>query len=358
MSPRYVLAIDQGTTSSRAIVFDHAGVIVGSAQRELGQIFPQPGWVEHDAREILRSVRLSVEQALRAAAISGLQLAAIGITNQRETTVVWDRHSGEPIHNAIVWQSRQTSAICDRLRADGHEAMVRERTGLLIDAYFSGTKLAWLLDHVPDARTRAARGELLFGTIDSWLLWNLSADHRHLTDASNAARTLMYDIHARRWCPQLLAMLDVPAGMLPEVRSCSEVYAHTDPNWLGAPVPISGMAGDQQAALFGQACFAPGMAKNTYGTGCFLLMNTAAQAVRSQRGNWTARSNTPWRAACSLPVPPCSGCAMGCDCWITRPSRRPVPSGWSPPMASTACRPSSDSVRPTGAAMRAVPCSD
>ena len=284
MNTRYVLAIDQGTTSSRAIVFDHAGGIVASAQRELGQIFPQPGWVEHDALEILRSVRLTVAEALQAAGISGAQLAAIGITNQRETTVVWDRHSGAPIHHAIVWQSRQSEGVCARMREAGHEVLVRERTGLLIDAYFSASKVRWLLDRVPGAQQRAQRGELLFGTIDSWLLWNLSADRRHATDVSNAARTLLFDIHRLRWCPDLLAAFDVPAAMLPTVRGNSEVYAHTDPDWLGALVPIAGMAGDQQAALFGQACFAPGMAKNTYGTGCFLLLNTGAQAVRSTRG--------------------------------------------------------------------------
>ncbi len=284
MPPRYVLAIDQGTTSSRAVLFDQAGAIVSQAQREFGQIFPQPGWVEHDPREILRTVRLTVAEALRQATIEPQQLVAIGITNQRETTVVWDRRTGEPIHNAIVWQSRQSSGICDRLRASGHEAWVRERTGLLIDAYFSATKVAWILDHVPGARGRAARGELLFGTIDSWLVWNLSRQRAHVTDISNASRTLMFDIHQRRWCPDLLAMLDIPPVMLPTVRSCSEVFAHTDPDWLGATVPISGIAGDQQAALFGQACFEPGMAKNTYGTGCFLLMNTGQQAVHSSRG--------------------------------------------------------------------------
>ncbi|HET7842880.1 MAG TPA: glycerol kinase GlpK [Xanthomonadales bacterium] len=284
MDGKYILAIDQGTTSSRAMLVDHGGRIVGVAQREIEQHFPQPGWVEHDAMEILASVQSTMVEVLSRAHATGAQLAAIGITNQRETTVVWDRATGRPIHRAIVWQSRQTAAICDRLKAGGAEPLVRERTGLVVDAYFSGTKVRWILDHVPGARERAARGELAFGTIDAWLLWNLSDGRAHVTDATNASRTLLYDIHRRRWCPDLLALLDVPASMLPEVRSCSEVYAHTTTQPLGARVPIAGIAGDQQAALFGQGCFSAGMAKNTYGTGCFLLMNTGKQAVRSTHG--------------------------------------------------------------------------
>jgi glycerol kinase len=285
MEKTYLLAIDQGTTSSRALLFDRAGRVVGLAQREFPQVFPQPGWVEHDPREILASVQGTMIEAMTKAGITAAQIAGIGITNQRETTVVWDRRTGQPIHNAIVWQSRQTAAICDQLKADGYADLVRERTGLLIDAYFSGTKVKWILDHVPGARARAERGELLFGTIDTWLLWNLSEDRTHVTDVSNASRTLMYDIHARRWCPDLLRMLDVPAAMLPEVRSSSEVYAHTGAQGqFGRRVPIAGIAGDQQAALFGHACYEPGMAKNTYGTGCFLLMNTGANAVRSGNG--------------------------------------------------------------------------
>ncbi|MCI1710237.1 MAG: glycerol kinase GlpK [Chiayiivirga sp.] len=286
MNPkRFILAIDQGTTSSRAVLVDVAGAIVGVAQREFTQHFPQPGWVEHDPREILASVQSSMVDVLARAHVDPAQLAAIGITNQRETTVLWDRRSGEPIHRAIVWQSRQSASICARWESEGLEPLVRERTGLVLDAYFSASKIRWLLDTVPGARERAARGELLFGTIDTWLLWNLSGQRVHATDASNAARTLLYDIHARRWCPELLRAFDIPAAMLPEVRSCSEVYAHTDANGvLGRRVPIAGIAGDQQAALFGQACFAPGMAKVTYGTGCFLLMHTGKQAVRSQHG--------------------------------------------------------------------------
>jgi glycerol kinase len=285
MEPTYILALDQGTTSSRAMLFDRNGAIAGIAQREFPQIFPQPGWVEHNPRDILASVLTTMTEVLTTAHIGPAQIAGIGITNQRETTVVWDRHTGEAIHNAIVWQSRQTSAICDRLKAEGHEALVREQTGLLIDAYFSGTKVRWILDHVPGAQERAERGDLLFGTIDSWLIWNLSANHTHVTDYTNASRTLMYDIHRKCWSPELLRMLDIPEAMLPEVRSCSEIYAHTAArHFFGREVPICGVAGDQQAALFGQACFEPGMAKNTYGTGCFVLMNTGEKAVASENG--------------------------------------------------------------------------
>jgi len=285
LEKQYILAIDQGTTSSRAMLFDRAGRVAGTAQREFRQIFPQPGWVEHDPHEILASVRTTVADVLAAAQIDGGALAGIGITNQRETTVVWDRHTGQPIHNAIVWQSRQSLAICERLEADGYASLVREKTGLLIDAYFSGSKIRWILDHVDGARARAERGDLLFGTIDSWLIWNLTGGKLHVTDVSNAARTLLFDIHARCWDDELLRMLDIPRCMLPKVRSCSEVYGHTvATHAFPAGVPISGVAGDQQAALFGQACFEPGMAKNTYGTGCFMLMHTGAVAVPSRHG--------------------------------------------------------------------------
>ena len=285
MTDTYILAIDQGTTSSRAMLFDRNGAVVGVAQREFEQIFPRPGWVEHDPREILASVQTTAIEVMTKAQISASQIAGIGITNQRETTVVWDKHTGQAIHNAIVWQSRQTAAICDQLKADGYEQLVRDRTGLLIDAYFSGTKVKWILDNVEGAREKAERGDLLFGTIDTWLIWNLSENKAHVTDYSNASRTLMYDIHKREWCPELLEMLDVPASMLPEVRSSSEIYAHTGSrHFFNNSVPIAGVAGDQQAALFGQACFEAGMAKNTYGTGCFLLMNTGEKAVRSDNG--------------------------------------------------------------------------
>jgi len=282
---RFILALDQGTTSSRAILFDRAGSVAGSAQREFAQIFPQPGWVEHNPRDILTSVLVTVTELLANAQVELADIAAIGITNQRETTVVWDRATGQPVHNAIVWQSRQSMEICERLKREGVEPLVRERTGLLIDAYFSATKLRWILDHVEGAQERAERGELLFGTIDSWLIWNLSGGAAHVTDVTNAARTLLYDIHRRCWDDDLLHALSIPRAMLPEVRSSSEVYATTAPSqFFGASVPIAGVAGDQQAALFGQACFKPGMAKNTYGTGCFMLMHTGAHAVPSKHG--------------------------------------------------------------------------
>ena len=285
MSKKYILAIDQGTTSSRSVLFDHDGQIVGTAQREFTQIFPQPGWVEHNPREILTSVLVTLTEVINTAQVSAESIVGIGITNQRETAVVWDKATGQPIYNAIVWQSRQTRDICDQLQADGYEDMVRAKTGLLIDAYFSGTKVKWILDHVDGARARADKGELLFGTIDTWLIWNLTGGKAHVTDYTNASRTLMFNIHTREWDDELLKMLDVPRAMLPEVRSSSEVYGTTLPQYLlGREVPIAGVAGDQQAALFGQACFEPGMAKNTYGTGCFMLMNTGEKAVTSKSG--------------------------------------------------------------------------
>jgi len=280
----YILAIDQGTTSTRALLFDRDGALVAQARRELTQHFPQPGWVEHDALEIWAGVQACVAEIAAIGALRHGRIAAIGITNQRETSVVWDRHSGVPVHNAIVWQSRQTRAICDALIAAGHDALVRERTGLLIDAYFSATKVKWILDHVDGARARARRGDLLFGTIDSWLVWKLTGGKVHVTDYSNAARTLLFDIHRCRWDDELLALFDVPAAMLPAVRPSSEVYGHAAQLVPGQSIPIGGIAGDQQAALFGQACFTPGMAKNTYGTGCFMLMHTGARAVPSRSG--------------------------------------------------------------------------
>jgi len=285
LKKEYILAIDQGTTSSRALLFDRGGHVVAMAQREFPQLFPQPGWVEHDPREILASVMATISEVLTRAQVDPGQLAGIGITNQRETTVVWDRDTGQPVHNAIVWQSRQTIPICDRLKRDGFEPMVRDRTGLLIDAYFSGTKIKWILDEVAGARTSAEHGNLLFGTIDSWLIWNLTAGRAHVTDVTNASRTLLYDIHSRQWDDELLRMLDVPRGMLPSVAASSSIFALTAPSqFFGHAIPIAGVAGDQQAAMFGHACFEPGMVKNTYGTGCFMLMNTGAEAVKSQHG--------------------------------------------------------------------------
>ena len=281
MKKKYVLAIDQGTTSSRAILFNKVGEIVGVAQKEFSEIFPQAGWVEHDAMEIWASVQSVISEVLARHPVPITEIAAIGITNQRETTVIWDRDTGQPIYHAIVWQSRQTAEICEELKAQGYDKIVREKTGLLTDAYFSGTKVKWILDHVEGARKKAAAGELLFGTIDTWLVWKLSGEKAHVTDYTNASRTLMYNIFDQTWDEELLEIFGVPRGMLPEVHSSSEVYTTTDRTlFFGEEVPIAGMAGDQQAALFGQACFEPGMAKNTYGTGCFMLMNTGDKAVR------------------------------------------------------------------------------
>jgi glycerol kinase len=281
---RYVMALDQGTTSSRAVLYDRAGRIVATDQYEFPQHFPQPGWVEHDAGEIWDSQLRAARGALEKAGAQGGDLAAIGITNQRETAVVWDRATGEPIHPAIVWQSRQTAPICDELRARGLEEEVRARTGLVIDAYFSGTKVRFILDAVQGAQARAERGELAFGTVDSWLLHRLTGGRAHATEYSNASRTLLYNIHELDWDERLLAELRVPREMLPEVRDTSGVFGFTDPGWFGAEIPIAGMAGDQQAALFGQGCSASGQAKNTYGTGCFLLMNTGQEAPISKTG--------------------------------------------------------------------------
>jgi len=281
---RYVMALDQGTTSSRAILFDARGAIVAIDQHEFTQHFPKPGWVEHDAVEIWESQLRAARGVLLAARATAADLAAIGITNQRETTVVWDRKTGQPIHRAIVWQSRQTAELCAELRSRGLEDEVRRRTGLVIDAYFSATKIRFILDAVPGAQVRAERGELAFGTIDSWLLYRLTHGRVHATEPSNASRTMLYDIHACEWSERLLAELRIPRALLPEVRDSSGDFGETHPEWLGGAVRIAGIAGDQQAALFGQGCFAPGSAKNTYGTGCFLLMNTGAEAPVSKSG--------------------------------------------------------------------------
>ncbi len=285
MEQKYIMALDQGTTSSRAILFDKKGSIVDTAQREFKQIFPKPGWVEHNANEIWTSILGVIAEVLNQNNISPKEIAGIGITNQRETTVVWDKETGKPVYNALVWQSRQTSDICDALKAEGHNETFKSKTGLLIDAYFSGTKVKWILDNVDGARERAEKGELLFGTIDTWLIWKLSGGKAHVTDYSNASRTLMYNIHELKWDEELLDILGVPKSMLPEVRQSSEVYAKTvDYHFFGEEVPIGGAAGDQQSALFGQACFEKGSAKNTYGTGSFMLMNTGTEAIRSDSG--------------------------------------------------------------------------
>jgi glycerol kinase len=278
----YILSIDQGTTSSRAVVFDRAGQPVAIAQREFAQHFPQPGWVEHNATEIWQTQLAVMQEAVRKAGISAAQLRAIGLTNQRETTVLWDRKTGEPVGPAIVWQDRRTVAHCEAMRAAGLADAIARKTGLVLDAYFSGTKLAWLLDHVPAARARAERGELAFGTVDSWLVWKLTGGRVHATDPSNASRTLLFNLKQGAWDEELMAWLRIPAAVMPRVMPSSGWIAETDANCLGRSIPIAGWAGDQQAALFGQACFLPGMAKNTYGTGCFMLMNTGSAPVASQ----------------------------------------------------------------------------
>jgi glycerol kinase len=277
----YVLALDQGTSSSRAILFDHAGNVVRIAQREFRQYYPHPGHVEHDPYEIWQSQLAVAHAVLNDAGVSATQIRAIGITNQRETAVLWDRKTGEPVGRALVWQDRRTAPMCEALQADGHEALFRDKTGLVIDAYFSGTKLRWMLDNYDDARARAERGELAFGTVDSWLIWQLTDGARHVTDVSNAARTMLFNIHSFEWDDALLALLDIPRSLLPEVVPSSGEVALTAPRLFGTGIRIAGIAGDQQAATFGQACLSPGMAKNTYGTGCFLLMNTGSQPVTS-----------------------------------------------------------------------------
>jgi glycerol kinase len=284
----HLLALDQGTSSSRAIVFSRDGQVVAMAQQEIRQIYPQPGWVEHDPQELWATQLATARAALNQAGLQARQITALGITNQRETTVLWNRQTGEPLHNAIVWQDRRTASLCEQLRAQGLAGIVREKTGLVIDPYFSGTKLKWLLDHIPGARAAAGRGELAFGTVDSWLLWNLTgaaaASAVHATDVSNASRTMLFDLHTQDWDDELLALLNIPREVLPSIRPSSHLYGHTRASLLGEAVAIGGIAGDQQSALFGQACFTPGLAKNTYGTGCFMLMNSGQQVLPSCNG--------------------------------------------------------------------------
>ena len=285
LSPQsFILALDQGTTSSRAILFDHDGQVVAARQREFPQIYPQPGWVEHDPEAIWETQQSVATEVLSAAGVTAAAVVAIGITNQRETTIVWDRATGTPIANAIVWQDRRTAGYCDELKAQGWEDRIRAKTGLIIDAYFSGTKIRWLLENIPGARERAERGDLAFGTIDSFLIWRLTGGARHVTDVTNASRTLLYNIHTGAWDDELLAALTIPRAMLPEVLLSSGLFGETDAQFLGRPIPIMGVAGDQQAATFGQACYTPGMAKNTYGTGCFMLMNTGPTPKESTNG--------------------------------------------------------------------------
>ena len=282
--PKYMMALDSGTTSNRCILFDRAGRIVSIAQREFTQYFPQPGWVEHDANEIWATLLGVAVEAMQMAGAAAADIAAIGITNQRETTIVWDKATGEPVHHAIVWQCRRTSEYCDELRARGLTARFREKTGLVLDAYFSATKLHWLLENVPGVRERAAKGELLFGTVETWLIWKLTGGRAHVTDYSNASRTMLFNINTLDWDEEILAELNIPRSMLPKPLPSSGLLGTTDPSLLGGEIPITGAAGDQQAALFGQTCFQPGEAKNTYGTGCFLLMNTGEKPVFSQNG--------------------------------------------------------------------------
>jgi len=279
---RHILSLDQGTTSSRATLFNEQGEIVSKVQKEFEQIFPQPGWVEHDATEIWMSQLTVAREALEKADLTAEKIAAVGITNQRETVVLWDRETGEPVANAIVWQDRRTADFCDEMVERGHADQIQKTTGLVIDAYFSGSKVRWMLDHVDGLRDRAEKGEIAFGTIDSWLVWNLTEGALHITDVTNASRTMLFDIHVMDWSDEMLELLEIPREILPEVRESSEVYGSTCDSLFGAPIPISGIAGDQHAALFGQACHSPGMAKNTYGTGCFLLMNTGNEPVPSE----------------------------------------------------------------------------
>lgn len=281
---KYILALDQGTTSSRAILFDHDGQIVATAQKEFTQFYPKAGWVEHDAMEIWGTQSGVMKEVIAKAGVEAEEIAAIGITNQRETTVVWDRETGKPVYHAIVWQCRRTAGFCDELKARGLEDYVRENTGLVVDAYFSGTKVNWILENVDGAREMAEAGKLAFGTIDTWLIWNLTKGKVHVSDYSNASRTMLYNIRDLKWDERMLKEMNIPASVLPEVKPSSEVYGMTDPSMFGVEIPISGIAGDQQAALFGQACFEPGMAKNTYGTGCFMLMNTGEEIVPSKNG--------------------------------------------------------------------------
>ena len=311
---KYILALDQGTTSSRAIVFDHNGQICSVAQKEFTQYFPKPGWVEHDANEIWSSEASVIAEAITQIDINGLDIAAIGITNQRETTIIWDRKTGEPIYNAIVWQCRRTADRIDELVALGYSDLIKEKTGLIPDAYFSATKIAWILDHVDGARERAERGELLFGTVDSWLIYNLTKGEVHVTDYTNASRTMLFDIHKLCWDKELLTLFRIPECMLPKVKPSSCIYGYTESSVLGGEIPIAGIAGDQQAALFGQCCFEKGQVKNTYGTGCFLLMNTGREAISSKplRRVPLIRWNMHWKEVCSWLGQRSSGCVMAC----------------------------------------------
>ena len=346
---KFVMALDAGTSSSRAIVFDHERRIAAVAQREFRQIYPQPGWVEHDPVEIWETQLAVAREAMAKAGATASSLAAIGITNQRETTVVWDRETGRPVYNAIVWQCRRTSGFCDELRKRGLADSIRATTGLVPDAYFSGTKLRWILENVPGARAAAEAGRLLFGTIDSWLLWNLTGGRVHATDYSNASRTMMYDIGALKWSDDILGELNVPRSVLPEVRPSSGVFGETAPGILDAPVPVAGVAGDQQSALFGQTCFSPGDAKNTYGTGCFMLMNTGERRVPSENGLLTTIA---WGLGGKVDY-----ALEGRACWRRPATPRPWPAPSRTRTAASWCPRSPDSAHRTGTSTRAAPSS-
>jgi glycerol kinase len=317
---KYLLAIDQGTTSSRCIFFDKGGSIQSVAQQEYKQIYPKPGWVEHDPTEIWASQLAVMSEAKARLGADASEIAAIGITNQRETTIVWDKATGKPVYNAIVWQCRRTSEYCDNLKEKGWADTIRKKTGLVIDAYFSATKVRWILENVPGARERAENGELLFGTVDTFLVWKLTKSRVHVTDYSNASRTMLFNIHTLQWDDEILAELDIPKCMLPDVKPSSCLYGNTDAEFLGGEIPIAGIAGDQQAALFGQCCFTPGMVKNTYGTGCFILMNTGETAIESKNGlvttiAWGQGGKVEYAlegAACSSRAPRSSGCGTAC----------------------------------------------
>ncbi len=353
--PRHLLAIDQGTTSTRSIVFNDEGRAVASRRRELQQHYPAAGWVEHDVEDIWRDTLATAREAIDQSRVGARGIAAIGITNQRETAVLWERSTGKPIHRAIVWQDRRTALECDRLRSDGAEDLVRMRTGLLLDPYFSGTKISWLLDQLPGARARAERGELAFGTIDCFLLWRLTGGRVHATDVTNASRTLLFDIHRGQWDAELLRLLRVPPALLPEVKDSSSIYGATTPDLFGHGIPIGGIAGDQQAALIGQACFEPGMVKSTYGTGCFLMLNTGATPVHSRNRMLTTpayriQGRTIYAMEGSIFVagPRSGGCGTGSGSSVMRPK----PPRWRrrcrTAMAFTWCRPSSGSARRIG----------
>ncbi len=362
---QYILAIDEGTTSTRAVIIDHDGQPVAEAQREFPQYFPQPGWVEHNPNEIWNAVLSTIATAFINSGIQPKQIAGVGITNQRETTVVWDKATGLPIYNAIVWQSRQTTDIANQLKAAGHADLIHDHTGLLIDPYFSATKIRWILDHVPGAQERAENGELLFGTIDTWLTWKLSGGAVHVTDYTNASRTMLFNIHTLQWDPEILKLLNIPRAMLPTVRSNSEVYANTASyHFYGSAVPIAGMAGDQQSALFGQLALQPGMVKNTYGTGSFIVMNTGEQPTMSANNLLTTigygvdgKVNYALEGPSSSQAAQFSGCATGWSWSTTRRIPKPPPAPRKAATKCMSCPPSPASARLTGTPMPAAPSS-